>query len=109
MGGKRVGIIGLGSIGTEIAKRLEAFNCVIAYNSRRIKTSVSYTFFLDVYKLALWSDVLILSCALNDETKHIVDKDVLAALGKQGVIINIGRGPLIDEKALVKSLKEGEI
>ncbi|TVU06879.1 hypothetical protein EJB05_46915, partial [Eragrostis curvula] len=100
------GIIGLGNIGSLIAKRLEAFGCVINYNSRRTKDSVSYNYFPNVHDLASESDVLIVACALNKETWHVVNKDVLVALG---VIINIGRGANIDEAELVNALKEGRI
>ncbi|TVU21844.1 hypothetical protein EJB05_31513, partial [Eragrostis curvula] len=109
LGGKRVGIIGLGNIGSLIAKRLEAFGCVINYNSRRPKESVSYNYFPNVHDLASESDVLVVACALNKETRHIVNKDVLAALGKDGIVVNIGRGANIDEAELVKALKEGTI
>ncbi|XP_019055160.1 PREDICTED: glyoxylate/hydroxypyruvate reductase HPR3 isoform X2 [Nelumbo nucifera] len=109
LGGKRVGIVGLGSIGSEIAKRLEAFGCSISYNSRRKKPSVSFPYYSNVYDLAADSDVLILSCALTEETFHMVNKDVLSALGKEGIIINVGRGALIDEKELVRCLVQGEI
>ncbi|KAJ6695556.1 GLYOXYLATE/HYDROXYPYRUVATE REDUCTASE HPR3 [Salix koriyanagi] len=81
LGAKRVGILGLGSIGSEVAKKA---GC-------------------------LWVDVLIVCCALNDETHHIVNKDVMVALGKEGVIINVGRGPLVDEKQLVEFLVRGEL
>ncbi|KAL6650213.1 hypothetical protein ACP70R_009138 [Stipagrostis hirtigluma subsp. patula] len=109
LGGKRVGIIGLGNIGSLIAKRLEAFGCVISYNSRKSKDSVSYRYIPNVYDLASESDVLVVACALNKETRHIVNKDVLEALGKDGVIINIGRGANIDEVELIRALKEGRI
>ncbi|KAL6650220.1 hypothetical protein ACP70R_009145 [Stipagrostis hirtigluma subsp. patula] len=109
LGGKRVGIIGLGNIGSFIAKRLEAFGCVISYNSRKPKDSFSYKYYPSVHDLAAESDVLVVACALNKETRHIVNKDVLEALGKDGIIINIGRGANIDEAELVKALKEGRI
>lgn len=109
LGGKRVGIIGLGNIGSLVAKRLEAFGCVICYNSRRRMDSVSYRYFSNVQRLASESDVLVVACALNKETRHIVNEDVLEALGKDGVVINIGRGASIDEAALVSALKEGRI
>ncbi|TKW02885.1 hypothetical protein SEVIR_7G033300v4 [Setaria viridis] len=109
LGGKRVGIIGLGNIGSLIAKRLEAFGCIIHYNSRRSRDSVPYKYFFNVHDLASESDVLVVACALNKDTRHIVNKDVLEALGKDGIIINIGRGANIDEAELVRALKEGRI
>ncbi|KAL4332846.1 hypothetical protein GQ457_07G009760 [Hibiscus cannabinus] len=109
LGGKRVGIVGMGSIGSEVAKRLSAFGCSIAYTSRNKKESVSFPFYANVSDLATNSDVLVLCCSLTEETYRIVDKDVMSALGKEGVIINVGRGSLIEEKALVQSLVQGEI
>ncbi|RCV32504.1 hypothetical protein SETIT_7G008300v2, partial [Setaria italica] len=109
LGGKRIGIIGLGNIGSLIAKRLEAFGCVIYYNSRKPKDSVSYRYFPSVHDLAVESDVLVVACALNKDTRHIVNMDVLDALGKDGIIINIGRGANIDEAEMVRALKEGRI
>ncbi|URE16756.1 Glyoxylate [Musa troglodytarum] len=109
LGGKRVGIVGLGSIGSAIAKRLEAFGCPILYHSRTRKPSVSYKYFGNVRDLASESDILIISCALTAETFHIIDKQVMLAVGRRGIIINVGRGALIDEKELVKCLMQGEI
>ncbi|TVU06877.1 hypothetical protein EJB05_46913, partial [Eragrostis curvula] len=109
LGGKRVGIIGLGNIGSLIAKRLQAFGCVIYYNSTRPKDSVPYKYFPNVIGLASESDVLVVACALNKETRHIVNKDVLEALGKDGVIINVGRGANVDEAEMVRALQEGRI
>ncbi|KAL5727797.1 hypothetical protein ACHQM5_000948 [Ranunculus cassubicifolius] len=108
LGGKRVGIIGLGSIGNEVVKRLQAFGCIISYNSRK-KKPVPFTYYSSILDLAINNDVLITLCSLTEETFHLIDKEVLAALGKDGVIINIGRGPLIDEKELVRCLVNGDI
>ncbi|KAG2677453.1 hypothetical protein I3843_12G100300 [Carya illinoinensis] len=109
LGGKRVGIVGLGSIGSEVAKRLVAFGCRIAYNSRNKKPSAPYTYHANVCDLAVNSDVIVVCCALTKETHHIINKDVMTALGKGGVIINVGRGALVDEKELVQYLTRGEI
>ncbi|KAK8979893.1 hypothetical protein V6N11_066093 [Hibiscus sabdariffa] len=109
LGGKHVGIVGLGSIGTEVAKRLEPFGCSISYNSRSKKPLVPYTFYPNVVELAANCDALIICCALTDETHHLISKEALLALGKDGVIINIARGPIIDEKELVHCLVKGEI
>uniref|UniRef100_A0A803LRC3 Glyoxylate/hydroxypyruvate reductase HPR3 n=1 Tax=Chenopodium quinoa TaxID=63459 RepID=A0A803LRC3_CHEQI len=109
MRGKRIGIVGLGSIGTFVANRLIPFGCTIAYNSRQKKSSVSFPYYANVYDLALDSDILILCCSLTDQTHHIIDKKVLTALGKDGYVINVGRGALINENELVQSLVEGEI
>ncbi|MCL7031737.1 hypothetical protein MKW94_028117 [Papaver nudicaule] len=109
LSGKRIGIIGLGSIGSEVAKRLEAFNCIILYTSRNKKPSVPFSYFPNVVDLARQNDVLILTCELNKQTFHIINKDVMLALGKKGIIINVGRGALVDEKEMVQCLVRGEI
>ncbi|KAL8461121.1 hypothetical protein ACS0TY_032552 [Phlomoides rotata] len=109
VGGKRVGIVGLGSIGSRVAKRFEAFGCSIAYNSRKVKPNVSYTYYASVADLASNTDILIVCCALTNETYHVIAKDVMKKLGKKGIIINVGRGALIDEDELVGSLVIGEI
>lgn len=109
VGGKRVGIVGLGSIGSRVGKRLEAFGCSIAYTSKRKKPNVSFPFHSNIHDLAMNSDILILCCSLTKETHHIVGKEVLTALGKEGIVINVGRGAVIDEKELVQFLTRGEI
>ncbi|CAM8997742.1 unnamed protein product [Rhodiola kirilowii] len=109
LGGKRVGIIGLGSIGTQVAKRMEAFGCSISYNSRKPKPSVSYPFYSNVCQLAANCDVLIICCALTPQTHHMVNREVLRAIGKDGVVVNIARGAIVDEKELVRCLVEDEI
>lgn len=109
LAGKRVGIVGMGSIGRHVAKRIEAFGCILSYSSRESKPSIPYPFYSEVYELASNSDALIICCALNDQTYHMVNREVLLALGKDGVVVNIARGPIIDEKELVKCLVKGEI
>lgn len=107
--GKHVGIVGLGRIGMKVANRLEAFGCIISYNSRKEKPSVSYPFYSDVLDLASNSDALVICCGLTHETCHMINKDVMTALGKDGVVVNIGRGPIIDEKEMVQLLVKGEL
>uniref|UniRef100_A0A8R7TC21 D-isomer specific 2-hydroxyacid dehydrogenase NAD-binding domain-containing protein n=1 Tax=Triticum urartu TaxID=4572 RepID=A0A8R7TC21_TRIUA len=107
--GKRVGILGLGNIGSRIARRLAAFGCAVSYNSRSPKPSARYEFVPTVRELAAGSDVLVLSCALTEETKHVVNREVMEALGKDGVLVNVGRGGLVDEPELVRCLQEGVV
>ncbi|KAK9910664.1 hypothetical protein M0R45_034618 [Rubus argutus] len=109
IGGKRVGIVGLGRIGYNVAKRLEAFGCKISYNSKSERPSLSYPFYSDVCELAANNDALIICCALTDQTRHMINREVLSALGREGVIVNIARGAIIDEKELVKCLANREI
>ncbi|KAI6706722.1 hypothetical protein NL676_009684 [Syzygium grande] len=109
LGGKRVGIVGLGKIGLEVAKRLEAFGCAISYNSRKKKPYVSYPFYSDVRELATNCDILVICCGLNEQTRHMINREVLLALGKEGVVVNIGRGSIIDEQEMVRLLVQGEL
>ncbi|XP_048131916.1 glyoxylate/hydroxypyruvate reductase HPR3-like [Rhodamnia argentea] len=109
LGGKRVGIVGLGSIGLKVAKRLEAFGCAISYQSRKKKPHASYAFYSNVYELAANCDALVICCCLNEQTHHMINREVLLALGKDGVIVNIGRGSIIDEKEMVQLLVQGEL
>jgi lactate dehydrogenase-like 2-hydroxyacid dehydrogenase len=106
--GRRYGIFGLGRIGQAIAKRLEAFDAKIAYSSRR-KLDVPYEFHDTITGLAANCDVLIIAAAASAETRHIVNKDVLDALGPKGTLVNIARGSLVDEAVLVAALTEGKI
>ncbi|XP_055817349.1 glyoxylate/hydroxypyruvate reductase HPR3-like [Solanum dulcamara] len=108
VGSRKVGIVGLGSIGLKVAQRLEAFGCIISYMSRK-KKPVSYPFYPDIRELATRCDVLVLCCALTDQTRHLINKEVLLTLGKGGVIINIARGAIINELELVQCLERGEI
>ncbi|XP_042052506.1 hydroxyphenylpyruvate reductase-like [Salvia splendens] len=107
--GKRIGIIGLGRIGLAIAERAEAFDCPISYYGRSKKADTNYTYYSSVVELASNSDILVVGCALTPETTHIVNREVLDALGPKGVLINIGRGPHVDEPELVSALVEGRL
>ncbi|CAI9114140.1 OLC1v1014793C1 [Oldenlandia corymbosa var. corymbosa] len=107
--GKSVGIIGLGRIGTAIAKRAEAFDCPISYYSRSEKPDTKYKYYPSVVELASNCQVLVVACPLTPETRHIVNRKVIDALGPKGVLINIGRGPHVDEAELVSALVEGRL
>ncbi|KAL5697502.1 Glyoxylate/hydroxypyruvate/pyruvate reductase 2kgr [Ranunculus cassubicifolius] len=107
--GKSVGIIGLGRIGTAIAKRAEAFSCRVSYFSRSEKPNTQYKYYPSVLDLAANCQILVVACSLTEETRHIVDRKVIDTLGPKGVIINIGRGAHIDEPELVSALIEGRL
>ncbi|THG15566.1 hypothetical protein TEA_029673 [Camellia sinensis var. sinensis] len=109
LSGKRVGIVGLGYIGSEVAKRLQAFGCSISYLSRKKKAHVPFPYYANACDLANDSDILIICCSLTNETYHLINKDVITALGKKGVIINVARGAVVDEKELVQFLVQGHI
>lgn len=107
--GKRCGIVGLGAIGHQIARRAAAFDLTIGYHGRTRQTDAPYAYFENLHALAAWCDFLVLTCPLTESTRHIVDRRILDALGSNGVLINIARGPLVDELALVEALATGVI
>ncbi|CAN1157747.1 Glyoxylate/hydroxypyruvate reductase HPR3 [Linum perenne] len=107
--GKRIGIVGLGRIGHQVAKRLEPFRCNISYTSRNPKPNVSYQYYDNVLEMASNCDVLILTCGLTELTWHMINDKVMDALGKEGVIINVARGAVVDEEELVRRLIGGEL
>lgn len=106
--GKTAGIFGLGRIGKAIAHRLEAFGMKLAYHGRKAQP-VPYAFFDSLPDLARESDFLIAACPGGPETRHKIDAEVLAALGSKGTLINIARGSVVDEGALIAALDAGTI
>jgi lactate dehydrogenase-like 2-hydroxyacid dehydrogenase len=109
LGGKKVGILGLGRIGKAIAQRLAAMGMQIAYTGRKAQSGVPYRFVPDLKSLAADVDFLVVACPGGPATRHVVNADVLGALGKKGTIVNIARGSIIDEAALVAALQAGTI
>lgn len=107
--GRKVGILGLGRIGRAVARRLEGFGVEIAYHGRTRQTDVSYVYHPTLVGLAEAVDVLISVAPGSAETNRIVDAAVLRALGPTGIFINVGRGSVVDEPALVEALKSGTI
>jgi hydroxypyruvate reductase len=103
--GKRLGILGLGRIGEAIAKRAAGFGLAINYHNRRRK-SVPFAYFEDARSLAEASDFLVVCCPGGSETRHLVDMAVLKALGSKGFLINVSRGSVVDEDALVRALEQ---
>ncbi|MEP2783055.1 MAG: 2-hydroxyacid dehydrogenase [Pseudoruegeria sp.] len=106
--GKRVGIFGLGMIGLEIAARLRPMKTEIGYCTRRPKP-VDYHYFQNVNSLAEWSDILVVAIPGGAETTAIIDQNVLNRLGPQGRLINIARGSVVDETALIDCLTSGTL
>ncbi|MFJ2619254.1 2-hydroxyacid dehydrogenase [Glutamicibacter sp. NPDC087344] len=107
--GRKVGILGLGRIGQAIADRLEGFGCEIHYHSRNQKDGVAYQYHGSAAELAEATEVLIVAAAGGPESAGLVNAEVIKAVGPNGFIINIARGSVIDEPALVKALQEGHI
>ncbi|UCI19211.1 2-hydroxyacid dehydrogenase [Mesorhizobium sp. B2-1-8] len=107
--GKRLGIVGMGRVGAAVAKRAAAFDCEIAYFDVRKREDLPYDFCGDLVELARTSEFLIVTLAGGDSTKHIINAAVLAALGPDGIVINISRGSTVDETALLTALESGTI
>ncbi len=109
VGGATMGIVGLGRIGKAVAKRAESFGMRIVYHGRRPQPDVAFPFFGDLKAMAAASDYLMLTCPGGAATRHLIDGEILAALGLEGVLINIARGSVVDEAALVAALKAGQL
>jgi lactate dehydrogenase-like 2-hydroxyacid dehydrogenase len=107
--GKRVGILGMGRIGKEIGKRAEAMNNTVAYHSRRPVADVAYKHYPDLVELAKNSDFLVVIIPSTPQTQKIVSKAVIEALGPTGILVNVARGAVVDEDALVDALKSGKL
>ncbi|MDJ0609511.1 MAG: 2-hydroxyacid dehydrogenase [Kiloniellales bacterium] len=107
--GWRVGILGLGRIGLAIARRAEALGCTICYHGRRRREDLSYPYYEDLAAMARDCRLLVVSCPGGQGTRHLVNAEVLAALGPEGVLINIARGSVVDEPALVSALEAGTL
>ncbi len=109
LGGKTVGIVGLGRIGQAIAKRAVAFDMDIVYHGRSEKEDLPYRFYPQLIDMAKDCDFLVLSCAGGEDTKHIVNSAVLEALGADGYLINVARGSVVDEEAFLIALRNKTI
>jgi lactate dehydrogenase-like 2-hydroxyacid dehydrogenase len=109
MRGRSVGIFGLGRIGQTIAKRLSGFDVPIHYHSRNQVEGVTYQYHSTLKGMAETVDTLIAIVPGTPQTHHAINAEVLAALGERGVLINVGRGPVVDEQALIVALQNKTI
>ena len=107
--GARMGIVGLGRIGNAIARRAEAFGMSIAYTARTAKADAPYPYFATAEALAREVDFLVVITPGGAATRKLIDAKVLAALGKKGYLVNVARGSVVDEPALVEALRAGTI
>ena len=107
--GARLGIVGLGRIGKAIAQRAQAFNMSIAYTARSEKSGTGYTYYPTPAALAAQVDFLVVITPGGAGTRHLIDAQVLQALGPKGYLINVARGSVVDEAALVAALQAGTI
>jgi lactate dehydrogenase-like 2-hydroxyacid dehydrogenase len=107
--GRTMGIVGLGRIGKAIARRSEAFGVPVSYYGRRRQDDVSYPYFDDLVALASAVDILMVVIPGGPATRNLIDARVLEALGPNGILINVARGTVVDEDALVEALASGKI
>lgn len=109
LGGKLMGVLGLGRIGQAIAKRAEAFGVEIAYYGPRKKADILYKYYDSLVAMAKDIDILMIACPGGKETQGLVNQAVIDALGTKGYVVNIARGSVVDEPALVKALVDGKL
>ncbi|WP_377153735.1 2-hydroxyacid dehydrogenase [Roseateles sp. UC29_93] len=109
MSGARLGLVGMGRIGQAIAHRAAAFGMSIAYTSRSPRAGVTHRYLADPVALAAESDFLVVITPGGAATRHLINAEVLAALGDKGILINVARGSVVDEAALIDALERGVI
>jgi hydroxypyruvate reductase len=109
LAGKTCGVVGLGEIGREIARRAAAFGMRPCYHGPREKPGATYAYYADLEAMAAASDCLFVACAATRETENLVDERILRALGPGGWLVNIARGPVVNETALVSAVTNGWI
>jgi lactate dehydrogenase-like 2-hydroxyacid dehydrogenase len=107
--GRTLGILGLGQIGRAIATRATAFDMPVLYHNRRPNPDLPYRYEADAVALAKAADFLVVTVPGGPETRHLVDRRMLDALGPDGILINVGRGSAVDEAALIAALTEGTL
>lgn len=106
---RTIGMVGMGRIGKAIARRLDAFGAPVVYHTRRPQPHLPYRYFPDLITMAQVVDTLIVIVPGGPETRHLIDAKVLEALGPEGILINIARGSVVDEAALIKALRDRTI
>lgn len=109
MSGARLGLVGIGRIGQAIAQRALAFNMSVAYTARSARPGLPYAFHPDAASLAAAVDFLVVITPGGAATRHMINADVLKALGPQGILVNVARGSVVDEAALIDALENGTI
>ena len=103
---RRVGIVGMGRIGRRLAEKCASLGMPVAYCGRSPHPDLPYAYCANVKTLAAESDVLVLACAFNEQTRGMVDHEVLKALGPDGLLVNVARGAVVDEEALLSALAD---
>ncbi|WP_396592820.1 2-hydroxyacid dehydrogenase [Brevundimonas sp. R86498] len=109
MAGRRVGIVGLGAIGEAVARRVAVMGCAVRWWGPRDKPDAEWSRAGSIMELAAGSDVLVVACRAEDANRGLVSGAVIEALGPEGVLVNVARGSLLDEDALIAALKDGRL
>ena len=107
--GKRLGIVGLGRIGEALVQRASGFAMAVRYHNRKSLSDSPYGYEPQLIELARWADFLVLTCPGGAATHHLITTPILEALGPQGILINVARGSVVDEAALVAALQRGTL
>jgi lactate dehydrogenase-like 2-hydroxyacid dehydrogenase len=107
--GKKLGILGLGRIGSVVARRASGFDMEVRYHNRSPVADSPFVHERTASGLAAWADFLVIVTAGGPQTRHLVSREVLDALGPQGYLINVSRGPVVDEAALIEYLQQKRI
>jgi lactate dehydrogenase-like 2-hydroxyacid dehydrogenase len=106
---KKLGIVGLGRIGKDIARRAEAMDMEISYTNRRPVEGVTYRFIPTLVELAKQNDFVIVIASAGPDATKMIDREVIEALGPEGILVNVSRGRVVDEAALIAALKSGKL
>lgn len=109
LGGKTCGIVGLGRIGREIATRVQACGMTVCYHGPHRKDDAPYAYYPDLEAMARDSDCLVVICPLTPATRNLVDARIIEALGAEGFLVNIARGPVVNQEALIAALRDKRI
>ncbi|MGM9490709.1 2-hydroxyacid dehydrogenase [Ideonella sp. YS5] len=107
--GKKLGVLGLGRIGRAVAQRASGFGMEVGYCNRRPADDVPYAWHGTPVELARWCDFVVITAAGGDSTRHLVGREAIDALGPRGVLVNVARGSVVDEVALIEALQERRI
>jgi lactate dehydrogenase-like 2-hydroxyacid dehydrogenase len=107
--GKRLGIVGLGRIGEAVVQRASGFAMAVRYHNRRPLADCPHGYEASLIELARWADFLVLTCPGGASTQHLIGREVLEALGPEGILINVARGSVVDEPALIAALRSGTL
>lgn len=107
--GKKLGIVGLGRVGQAIAERSIGFKMDVRYHNRNPRPDTPWTYEASLIELARWADFLVIATVGGASTRHLIDQNIMDALGSDGILINISRGSVVDEAALVEALSSGRL